>query len=172
MKILFNTLTSTFKAYPRADAQTVVGLSPDFLVYDLLQEDPPAYDKATHFLVRIDTPDHTAKTLTYSWRADPLATPADPTPTPDQTPGEELVPTFVTDKQMLYWLVDNKKYQRVLEIINTITDPTEKLKAQFQFQRSSIIYRKHPMTLFVMERIPQTPAETDAAFIAMSKIAV
>lgn len=172
MKILFHTPTSTFQAYPRADAQPVVGLSPDFKVYDLLQEDPPAYDKATHFLVRIDTPDHTAKTLTYSWRADPLATPADPTPTPDQTPGEELVPTFVTDKQMLFWLVDNKQYQRVLEIINTIPDPAERLKAQFHFTRSGLFYRHHPMTLYVMERIPYTPAETDAAFIAMSKIAV
>jgi hypothetical protein len=84
----------------------------------------------------------------------------------------EPVPAYVTDKQLRYWLVDNGHYQKTLEIINTIPDSKARLKAQFQFNHSSLIYRTHPMTLFVMERIPLTPTETDAAFIAMSKIAV
>lgn len=172
MKILFNTLNSTFQAYPRADGLPVIGLDPSFKVYDLIEPEKPPYNPATEMLQRSDTPDHLAKTLTYSWEVVPLASPADPTPIPDQTPGQDLVPSYVTDKQLLYWLVDNNKYQRVLEIINTIADPAERLKAQFQFQRSSIIYRHHPMTLYVMDKIPLTPAETDAAFIAMSKIVV
>lgn len=81
-------------------------------------------------------------------------------------------PSEVSDKQILYWLIDNKKYDRVLQIINTLPDPTDRLKAQIQFQRSGMIQRQHPMTLFVMNAIPLTPAETDQAFREMALISV
>lgn len=50
MKILFHTPTQSLRTYPRQDDLPVVGLDPDYQVFDLLQYPQPEYDPNTHYL--------------------------------------------------------------------------------------------------------------------------
>jgi hypothetical protein len=72
MKILFHIPTETLKPYPREDDEPVVGLDPDYDVFDLIQEPEPEYDAATHWIVGTETIDVPAKTVTRGWQINAL----------------------------------------------------------------------------------------------------
>jgi hypothetical protein len=57
MKILYDTQTQGLKTYPRSDDQPVVGLDPRYLVLDLIQQEKPSHDPATHYLRRTEAID-------------------------------------------------------------------------------------------------------------------
>jgi hypothetical protein len=68
MKILFYTPTQTLVSYPRADDEPVVGLDPDYEIFDVIQEDKPAYNAATQYLSTTETIDTVAKEVIRGWQ--------------------------------------------------------------------------------------------------------
>jgi hypothetical protein len=67
MKILFHLHSQTLKPYPRADDDPVVGLSPEYEVFDVIEEPQPSYDTETHTCAATETIDTQAKTVTRGW---------------------------------------------------------------------------------------------------------
>ena len=72
MKILFHIPTETLKPYPREDDEPVVGLDPEYDVFDLVQEPEPEFDAATHWIQGTETIDVLAKTVTRGWQINAL----------------------------------------------------------------------------------------------------
>jgi hypothetical protein len=68
MKILFHTLTQTLVPYPRNDDEPVVGLDPDYEIFDVIQQSEPAYNPATQYLSTTESIDTTSKTVTRGWQ--------------------------------------------------------------------------------------------------------
>lgn len=67
MKLLYNTITQLFQPYNRGDNEAVAELDPIYQVYDVIQNEEPAYDPATHRLQAQESIDHDARTVTRSW---------------------------------------------------------------------------------------------------------
>jgi hypothetical protein len=67
MKLLYNTETQTLLPWPRIDDEPVVGLAAHLLEMDVVQEDQPAYDSATHRLEKTEVIDVEAQTVTRGW---------------------------------------------------------------------------------------------------------
>jgi hypothetical protein len=68
MKILFHIPTETLTSYPRADDEPVVGLDPEYDIFDLVQELQPIFDPATQYLTPTETIDVPTKTVTRGWQ--------------------------------------------------------------------------------------------------------
>lgn len=68
MKLLYNTSTQLFQPYNRVDDEASAALDPIYQVYDVIQNDEPAYDPATHYLQPQESVDHEARTVTRSWQ--------------------------------------------------------------------------------------------------------
>lgn len=68
MKILFHIPTATIRSYPRSDDEPVIGLAPEFQVFDVVQNDQPAYDQGTQTLEPIEVIDTAAKSITRGWK--------------------------------------------------------------------------------------------------------
>ena len=77
-KILYYIPTGTLRPYPRNDDEPVVGLDPDYEIFDVIHEDRIPYDPATQCLTETETIDVPAKTVTYGWRIDDLSPPPPP----------------------------------------------------------------------------------------------
>lgn len=73
-KILYYTPTQTLKPYPRNDDEPVVGLDPEYDVFDIVQDSEPAYDPATQYLTTTETIDTVAETVTYGYQTNELPT--------------------------------------------------------------------------------------------------
>jgi len=71
-KILYYTPTQTLKPYPRNDDEPVVGLDPDYKVFNIVQDDEPTYDPATQYLTTTETIDTLAETVTYGYQINDL----------------------------------------------------------------------------------------------------
>lgn len=67
MKLLYNTSTQLFQPYNRGDDEAVAQLDPVYQVYDVIQNEEPAYDPTTHYLQAQESTDHDARTVTRSW---------------------------------------------------------------------------------------------------------
>jgi len=76
-KILYYTPTQTLRPYPRNDDEPVVGLDPDYEVFDIVQDDRPTYDPATQYLTTTETIDTVAETVTYGYQINDLPPPPD-----------------------------------------------------------------------------------------------
>mgnify|MGYP000881270336 CR=1 FL=1 len=76
-KILYYTPTQTLCPYPRNDDEPVVGLDPDYEVFDIIQDDEPTYDPATQYLTTTETIDTVAETVTYGYQINDLPPPPD-----------------------------------------------------------------------------------------------
>ena len=68
MKILFHTPTQTLVPYPRADDEPVVGLDPDYEIFDVIQQSEPFYNPSTQYLSTTESIDTTSKTVTRGWQ--------------------------------------------------------------------------------------------------------
>jgi hypothetical protein len=77
-KILYYTPTQTLCPYPRNDDEPVVGLDPDYEVFDIVQDAEPTYDPATQYLTTTETIDTVAETVTYGWQINDLPPPPPP----------------------------------------------------------------------------------------------
>lgn len=67
MKVLFHQPTQTIKPYPRSDDDPVVGLSPEYEVFDVMQDAQPDYDHATQICRATETVDAQNKMVTRGW---------------------------------------------------------------------------------------------------------
>ena len=76
-KILYYTPTQTLVPYPRNDDEPVVGLDPDYEVFDIIQEPEPTYDPSTQYLTTTETIDTVAETVTYGYQINDLPPPPD-----------------------------------------------------------------------------------------------
>ena len=76
-KILYYTPTQTLVPYPRNDDEPVVGLDPDYEVFDIIQESEPSYNPATQYLTTTETIDTVAETVTYGYQINDLPPPPD-----------------------------------------------------------------------------------------------
>jgi hypothetical protein len=75
-RILYSQSTATLHPYPREDDGPVVGLDPDYLELDLIQEPQPSYDPATQRLDPTEVIDLEALTVTRGWELIELPPPA------------------------------------------------------------------------------------------------
>ena len=67
MKILCHTPTATLRDYPRADDEPVIGLAPDYQVFDLIQHPQPEHNPATHYLEAIEQTDVAQSRVVRGW---------------------------------------------------------------------------------------------------------
>ena len=67
MKILFHTPTATLREYPRADDEPVIGLAPDFQVFDLIQHPQPGHNPATQYLEATEEIDLAQRCVARGW---------------------------------------------------------------------------------------------------------
>jgi hypothetical protein len=54
--------------YPRADDEPVVGLDPDYEIFDVIQLPEPFYNPSTQYLSTTESIDTTSKTVTRGWQ--------------------------------------------------------------------------------------------------------
>jgi len=148
MKILYHTPTATLGEYPRTDDNPVIGLAPEFQVFDVVQEDQPAHNISTHYLQARENIDVPGRKVIRSW--DIIAHPSCP----------HAVPAL----NLLHVLIDAGLYPIVTSTINGIADPAERLKAQETFRRAATIERQHPLVLLVAQAAGKTSDEIDAYF--------
>lgn len=72
MKILYQLSTGTLKNYPRADDEPVIGLDPDYEIFDVIQDEQPDYNPSTQYLSATETIDTDDKTVTRGWQINSL----------------------------------------------------------------------------------------------------
>lgn len=144
MKILFHTPTGTLRPYPRQDDEPVIGLASEYQVYNLVQEDQPAYDPSTHYLIPTETIEN--QTVTRGWDI-----------------VERVVDTVVTRRSFLLAL-GGSRYAEIVAFIDTISDPEEKYQASVYFGSSLSFARRHPLVLQFSEALNKTEAEVDEIF--------
>lgn len=148
MKLLYHTPTGTLKPYPRGDDLPVIGLAPEFQVFDVVQEDQPARNISTHYLQARETIDVPGRKVIRGW--DIIAHPA--------------CPQAVPATNLLHILIDAGLYPLITSTINGIADAAERLKAQETFRRAATIERQHPLVLLVAQAAGKTSDEIDAYF--------
>jgi hypothetical protein len=61
--------------YPRADDQPVIGLNPDYDIFDVLQEPQPTIDPLTQWVEATETIDVPAKIVTRDWQIHDIPVP-------------------------------------------------------------------------------------------------
>jgi hypothetical protein len=66
-KILFNTAGGGLMPYPRVDDEPVIGLDPSLQIMELVQEQCPEYDVATHEVSKTETIDTANNVVTRGW---------------------------------------------------------------------------------------------------------
>lgn len=79
MKLLYDTITTQLLPYPRLDDAPLVGLDPALVVLELIEQDQPSYDPATHRLESTEAIDLDAGSVTRGWQLVALP-PAPPAP--------------------------------------------------------------------------------------------
>jgi len=75
MKILFHTPSETLTTYPRADDEPVVGLDPEYDIFDVVQEPDVVYNPATQYISTTETIDVPSKTVTRGWQIHDIPVP-------------------------------------------------------------------------------------------------
>lgn len=153
MRLLYNTLTERLQPYPRDDDEDVVGLSPEYLPMQVINEDRPEIDPQTHRLQAHQTIDLDAQTVTNGWMVETI--------TPVST-----VPLFVSMRSLRLALIDANLYQVVVTAINSIPDDKEKLKAQIWWTTSATVRRDNSYVLTIGAAVGKMPEEIDQIFKA------
>lgn len=70
----------------------------------------------------------------------------------------------ISNAQMRLWLIEHGYYTTVTGYINGIADPTQRLKAQTEFQARNTIQRGHPLVAVIAGVLGLDAAATDQAF--------
>jgi len=150
MKILYDTETQSLKPYPRVDNEPVVGLDPRYLVLDLIEQEKPDHDHATHYLRRTEAIDLDALQVMRGW----------------ELVAHEPMPVIVTMTSLRLALIDAGLYQTITSAINGIEDATEKLKSQTWWATAQTVRRAHPLVAGIAAGAGKTDAQVDAIFAA------
>lgn len=153
MRLLYNTLTERLQPYPRDDDEDVVGLSPEYLIMQVVNAAQPIFDAETEVLVPAQTIDAATQTVTNGWEVKPK-------PEPVQ------LPVAVTMRSLRLALIDAGLYQSVVAAINGIPDATEKLKAQIWWTTSMTVYRNNPYVISIGSELGKSDDKIDQIFAA------
>jgi hypothetical protein len=150
MKILYDTETQSIKRYPRNDDEPVVGLDARYLVLELIEQEKPEHDPATHYLRRTQAIDLDTLQVMRGW----------------EIVAHEPMPVIVTMTSLRLALIDAGLYQTITSAINGIEDATEKLKAQTWWATAQTVRRAHPLVAGIAAGAGKTDAQVDAIFAA------
>jgi hypothetical protein len=150
MKILYDTETHSLKPYPRVDNEPVVGLDARYQVLELIEQEKPDHDPATHYLRRTEAIDLDALQCLRGW----------------EIVAHEPPPVIVTMTSLRLALIDAGLYQTITSAINGIEDATEKLKAQTWWSTAQTVRRVHPLVAGIAALAGKTDAQVDAIFAA------
>lgn len=150
MKILYDTETQSLKRYPRSDDEPVVGLDARYLVLDLIQQEKPEHDPATHYLRRTEAIDLDALLVTRGW----------------ELVAHEPMPVIVSMTALRLTLIEMELEDDVLAIISAMTDAKQKAAALAWWQTAQTVRRNHPLVAQLATALGKTDAEIDAIFAA------
>jgi hypothetical protein len=146
MKILYDTETQKLKAYPRSDDQPVVGLDPCYLVLDLIQQEKPSHDPATHYLRRTEAIDLDALQVTRGWGLG----------------AHEPMPVVVSFRALAFVLNEAGLYEQV----KTAAMSSIEGEIWWNTAQSTTVQRDHPFVAALGAATGQTPQQLDAIFAA------
>jgi hypothetical protein len=146
MKILYDTETQKLKAYPRSDDQLVVGLDPRYLVLDLIQQEKPSHDPATHYLRRTEAIDLDALQVTRGWGLG----------------AHEPMPVVVSFRALAFVLNEAGLYEQV----KTAAMSSIEGEIWWNTAQSTTVQRDHPFVAALGAATGQTPQQLDAIFAA------
>jgi hypothetical protein len=150
MKLLYNTQTAQLVSYNRSDDEPPVGLEPYYLVLDLVQDEQPDHNPATHYLRRTESIDLDNLQCLRGW----------------ELVAHEPMPVIVSMTALRLALIDAGLYQTITSAINGIEDATEKLKAQTWWATAQTVRRAHPLVAGIAALAGRTDAQVDAIFAA------
>lgn len=153
MRLLYNTLTERLQPYPRNDDEDVVGLSPEYLIMQVVNAAKPVFDETTEVLVPAQTVNTITQTVTNSWTIAPKPEPVS-------------LPVAVSMRSLRLALIDAGLYQSVVAAINGIPDATEKLKAQIWWTTSMTVYRNNPYVISIGYELGKSDDKIDQIFAA------
>ena len=153
MRLLYNTLTASLQPYPRDDDEDVVGLSPEYLIMQVVNAAQPTFDAETEMLVPAQTIDTATKTVTNGW-------------TVTTKPEPISLPVAVSMRSLRLALIDAGLYQSVVAAINGIPDATERLKAQIWWTTSMTVYRNNPYVISIGSALGKSDDKIDQIFAA------
>lgn len=154
MKILFHTETGTTRPYPRGDDLPVVGLSPEYQVFDLHIQDAPAYNPAVESIELLPGVVNTAaKTITRAWRIVP----------------HPIRPAIVTMRSFRL-AMGRARYLELMAFVAAITDAEQKYQAQAFLEYSLTVARDHPMVSQFSAALGKPAEEVDAIFAAAKQL--
>ena len=153
MRLLYNTLTERLQPYPRDDDEDVVGLSPEYLIMQVVNAAQPTFDAETEMLVPAQTIDTATKTVTNGW-------------TVTTKPEPISLPVAVSMRSLRLALIDAGLYQSVVAAINGIPDATERLKAQIWWTTSMTVYRNNPYVISIGSALGKSDDKIDQIFAA------
>ena len=150
MKILYDTEIERLVLYPRSDDEPVVGLDPCYVVLDLIQQEKPDHDPATHYLNRTEAIDLDNLRVTRGW----------------ELVAHEPMPVVVSMTALRLTLIEMDLEDDVLAIINAMPDAKQKAAALAWWQTAQTVRRNHALVAQLAAALGKTDAEIDAIFAA------
>lgn len=149
MKILFHTPTQTLRAYPRQDDLPVVGLDPEFQVFEVIQNNQLDYDQTTQTLEPTEAIDTATKKVTRGWKI-------------ANKPQDAKAVTMGA----LRLALGRDLCIQVGAWIQSIQDATQKFQAQTWWEYSPTVRSNHPVVEQFRVALNKTPEEVAAYFSA------
>lgn len=156
MKILYNTATATATThpYPRQDELPVVGLSPDYEVFDLVETPVPIPDSEDEYAMELPAVvDTTAKTVTRVW----------------QLVRRTVPPVSVTMRSFRRAL-GPARFAELMSFVSAIPDPVQRFEAETYIQHSPTVVRNHPLVAQIAAELDKPDDEIDAVFAAAQQL--
>lgn len=153
MKILFHTPTQTLRAYPRQDDLPVVGLDPEFQVFEVIQNNQPAYDQTTQTLEPTETIDTAAKKVTRGWKI-------------ANKPQDAKAVTIGA----LRIALGRDLCIQISQWAQNIPDPEQKFQAMSWWEYQPYVRRDHPVVEHFRLALGKTAEEVDAYFEAAKQL--
>jgi hypothetical protein len=150
MKILYDTETQSLKRYPRGDEDPVVGLDARYLVLELIEQEKPQHDPATHHLRRAEAIDIDTLQVVRGW----------------ELVAHEMPPVIVSMTALRLTLIEMELENDVLTIINAMPDAKQKAAALAWWQTAQTVRRNHLLVAQLAAALGKTDAEIDAIFTA------
>jgi hypothetical protein len=150
MKLLYNTQTAQLVSYNRGDDEPPVGLEPHYLVLELIEQEKPEHDPATHYLRRTESIDIDNLQVVRGW----------------ELVAHEPMPAIVSMTALRLTLIEMELEDDVLTIINAMPDVKQKAAALAWWQTAQTVRRNHALVAQLAAALGKTDAEIDAIFTA------
>ena len=156
MKTLYHTPTQTLRPYPRQDDAPVIGLHPDFEVFDLVQLEKPDHNPATQYLEYTEEIDVEHKQVTRGWIVRDTAIPP---PAPITVPSAAFFQAIGRDLEITLKAKINE------------TQDLNQRHYLLKFLEYPYFQSNHPMVAQFGTMLGKTPAQIEGWFKAAEAIA-